>query len=426
MLLKKYPQHPQRADAAFALAVAEYDLGRFAASVEAFDKLRQDFPDRYSTSDARQRLADVLAALAEDAVRGRRVRGRRPNRAANPHRVSRKHGRPAGTVGPGPDSNFTIRILEAANASLDECLERCPEPSLRVEAVCCVPAMRHARGQFAEGLEDAQAVLAADPKRCDALHLRGLCELGLGQPGEAIKTFLQIVAADPPPPFVDRVLYDLAWAYQAADQPERASETFGQLADTHPESRLAAECHFRVGEARYAAGDYTAAAKRYFQAAEVATDPDLSERAIHKLAWCCFRRCQFGAAEEAFDRQIAMKHEKVEAAGGHVDPNAPLQSLAADALVMIAECRFQQGKYSPALDSFEAALKQPAARESLRAMACVHAAQAAAELKHWDRDLELADPRCTTFRAASGPRRAGANGESRWSSSAGSKRRSRC
>jgi tetratricopeptide (TPR) repeat protein len=146
-----------------------------------------------------------------------------------------------------------------------------------------------------------------------------------------------------------------------------------------------------VGEAKYAAKDFVAAAKSYFLACDSAPNPELLNKSLHKLAWSCFERGQFGAAQEAFDRQIAVMQERITATGGKVDPAAPLEPLAADAMLMIVECRFQQHQYQLALESFDVAIEQRAASESLRAMLCVHAAQSAAETKNWQRAFELAD-----------------------------------
>ena len=389
-LLAKYPEHPQRADTLYALAVAEQERNDFGDAVETFALFEREFPQHAAHADARSRHGDALLSLAESQLAaGQTLAARRTVEkllAEFPE---------SALVPPALAIMAQVQLgeseLAAAETSLDECLRRSTQPEVTIEARLLRAKVRYDRGNLSGSLADASDALTHDPRRTEALRLRGLCEAGLGKPTDAVNTFKQIIAADPDSPTIDRVLYDLAWAQQASNQPEEATATFAKLADSHPESQFAAECHFRVGEAKYAAKDFAAAAKCYFQACDSAPNPELLDKSLHKLAWSCFERGQFGAAQEAFDRQIAVMQERVTATGGMVDPAATLEPLAADAMLMIVECRFQLQQYGPALESFDVAFEQHAASESLRAMACVHAAQSAAQMKNRQRAFELAD-----------------------------------
>ena len=269
--------------------------------------------------------------------------------------------------------------LLAAEALLDQFLEHHAQHDLAAEARLLRATIRHERGDFAGGMADVDAILAADPPRplrSAALHLRGLCELGLGQPADAARTFAKIIDADPKFPTIDRVMYDLGWAYQESHERERATAAFAKLAESYPESPLAAECRYRVGEAQYATGDFAAAADSFRAADQSATDDALREKAVHKLAWCQFERREFDTAQNTFERQVA---------------NLPNGLLAADARIMAAECRFQRKAFPEALALFLTAVDQPSASGPLRAMALVHAGQAAGQLKKWQRSQELLD-----------------------------------
>lgn len=389
-LIKDYPQHPHRAESLYALGVAQQELGCWDDARRTFEQLQTNFPESSLLGDARLRRADVLLALAEEQLTKQQP-------IASQQTISRLLAEyPEGALVPRALLDLARTQLAQsetppAEASLDQCLQRCTDRAVAVEAHLLRAQLRHARGDFAGGLADVSEVLAVDPRRCEALHIRGLCELGQDRPSDAVNTLAAIAKNDPKFPRLDRVLYDLAWAYEQSGQSEQATTTFAKLAESHPNSQFAAESHFRVGESQYAAKDFAAAAKSYRQACDTAPSRELLDTLLHKLAWCCFERRQFGAAEEAFDRQIALQHERIEAAGGAVDAETPLEPLAADAMWMIVECRFQQQQSASALGAYDVAVEQRSAGAPLRAMVSWHAVLAAAEAKQWERAVQIAD-----------------------------------
>jgi TolA-binding protein len=399
-MLTKYPAHPQRADALYALGVAQQERRADADAVESFTRFEHEFPQHASYADARARHADALFSLAKSRFEN----GELPAAQQTVDRLLAEFPESA-LVPPALALKAQLLLVQsdlaAAEASLEECLARSTHADVSCQARLLRAQVRYQRGNFAGGLADATNVLSHDPQRIEALHLRGLCEAGLGRPADAVKSLNQILAADPHYARADHVLYDLAWAQQAANDPDAATATFARLAAAHPDSQYAAECHFRIGEAQYAAENFAAAAKSYSQACDSSTNDELRDRSLHKLAWCHFQRGEFRAAEDAFDRQIATYRVRTEAARGAIDSQAPLHPLAADAMLMIVECRFQQQQYESALAAFESASSQTSANESLQAMTCVHAAQSAAAMKNWQRAFELADrairdfPKCS-------------------------------
>ena len=157
---------------------------------------------------------------------------------------------------------------------------------------------------------------------------------------------------------------------------------YAQLIDRYPASPLAAECAFRIGTANYAAGNFAAAVERFAVAQRSATDPELREKAAHKLAWCKFELKDFAAAQASFDSQVA---------------DQPHGSLAADGAAMAAECSFQQNQFTDALARFTNVLDDVSLSKSLRAMALVHADESAANVNQWQRSLDLADRTIAEF-----------------------------
>ena len=162
--------------------------------------------------------------------------------------------------------------------------------------------------------------------------MRGLCELGLHRPAEAAATLTTIVKNDPQCPTLDRVLYDLAWAYEDSQRSGRGDWPRSPNSPTRiPRAGSPPSVIFAWAKHNMRPRISPRRPECYYNACDSAPNPELLDRSLHKLAWCCFERGQFGAAEEAFDRQIALQHERIEAAGGKVDPTSPLEPLAADA-----------------------------------------------------------------------------------------------
>jgi tetratricopeptide (TPR) repeat protein len=372
-LLTRFPNHPQRAEALYAQGIAEQEHGDHAAAVETFDRFCTGFPQHPCTADANERRGHVLLALAEQQFQA--------GQTAVCHRVVER------LLAQYPESAFVPKALllragietksahfEIATATLDRCIARSTDPQVTHEARLLRATVRQQRGDVAGAFADADKVVAAEPQRSAALHTRGLCELGLDRPADAVRTLRTLTDRDPSY-LPDRVLYDLAWAYRQAEDTANANVIYNQLIVTQPNSPLVAECHFRLGESEYTAGNYSAAATRFDSAFEATADAPLRERSLHKLAWSQFEQRQFAAAQATFDRQANLYNDG---------------PLAADGLIMAAECLFQQQSFVHALPHFTAAIARPEATDTLRAMALVHAAHAAGELGEWTQSRDLA------------------------------------
>jgi TolA-binding protein len=223
-LVEKYPNHPQRAESLYALGVAQQELGCWDDALRTFEQLQANFAEHSSLGDARLRRADVLLGLAEEQLANQQP-------LASRQTLSR-------LLAEYPESAVVPRALldlartqlaqsesQAAEGSLDQCLQRCTEHAVAVEAHLLRAQLRHVRGDFSGSLADVTEVLADDPRRSEAMHIRGLCEMGLKRPADAACTLAAIVEQDPQFSRLDRVLYDLAWAYEESSQCEQAMAT---------------------------------------------------------------------------------------------------------------------------------------------------------------------------------------------------------
>lgn len=463
-----YAQQPSRADALYALGVAQREFRQFGEAAGTFEKFCAEFPEHPSAADAAVERGEALLALgaanlevgradeaaqalaeaaalprsaksdlvlltlaesqyeqdkAQDAINTvNRLMTESPESELLPRAYYRR-GEFHAALGqwPAAVADFSTLLQRwgdcewkadallaraqaqlsqshrtAAEASLDAYLAEFSTHEKSIEARLLRASLRHARNDFKACIKDTETILAADarrPQRSDALHLEGLCEMELGEHAAAAKTLSRIIRKDPQYRALDRVLYDLAWAYQQSGDDRQATETFGRLAEDYPKSAFAAEALCQIGEVRYATGKYAAAAKCFWSAGQCGTDPELTRRALHKLAWCCFQRQQFGAAEEAFDRQVTLYWQEMEKDRSTqsitVDSPNSTDRLVQDAMIMIGECRFQQEQFQPALAAFEQVIGEPAGRKSLRQMALLHAGQSAAQLNEWQRSLDL-------------------------------------
>ena len=121
-----------------------------------------------------------------------------------------------------------------------------------------------------------------------------------GDPRAAIRIYEDLLATFPNRPGNDQVLYQLARAYDELGDTEQALATLDRLADAHPQSRYAAEVHFRRGEMRFLLGDYAAAAHAYEAVLSLGPDTPYAQQARYKYGWSLFKRERYEAALDAF------------------------------------------------------------------------------------------------------------------------------
>jgi TolA-binding protein len=233
--------------------------------------------------------------------------------------------------------------------------------------------------QFTPAIEDLRSFLRSQPdaaERPDALYVLGLCQSGSGKPADAVATYQQLLEEYPDYSGADKAYYELAWTHKDLNEEDEALTAFEKLARNFERSPLAAESHYHVGEHYYARDEYQRAADAYDAALQKAGKSELAEKAAHKLGWARYRQKDFAAAREAFAEQRAA---------------FPQGTLVADAAFMEAESLFEQKKYPEALAAYEKL--DNLSNENFSVLALLHAGQAAAQLKQWDKSLKLLD-RC--------------------------------
>ena len=242
-----------------------------------------------------------------------------------------------------------------------------------------VPA-RYARGmarrqaeKYDPAIADLNAVLASDSDshRSDALYVLGLCYLGLEKHADAARAFQKLLTSDPDYVGADDAYYQWAWALSLQGEPAEAARTFALLAQKFPQSKLAAEAQYHVGEFHYGRRDYHPAAVAYYAAMRAAGDAPLGRKAGYRLGWSYYHQDNFSDAEKTFDYQLTIY---------------PGGELAAETAFAKGECRFKQDKFKEALEVYAAVkgLTNP----DFQALLLLHAGQSAGQLKLWKESLD--------------------------------------
>ena len=221
--------------------------------------------------------------------------------------------------------------------------------------------------------------LTADEKK-DATFEKGLCLIGL-QDWKSVKTiFSGLIESYGDSTEAPSYFYELAWAHMYLNEKDLATQQFGILASRFPKHRLAAEANFHVGNSLYEANEFSAAITAYTAATSNSSiQPELREKAVHKLGWAHYKSKAFDQAEKVFGQQIGEFQKGV---------------LSADAKVMLAECQMQLKKYKEATESYRVA--KPAVRDAnidpnFRWITYLHGAQAANQSKQFDLAIEFAN-----------------------------------
>ena len=246
-----------------------------------------------------------------------------------------------------------------------------------------IPRARYGRGmarqqlkKYPPAIEDLQAMLAADPlpeERSRARHVVGLCHKGLEQFDRAAATFEKLLADDPQ--YADKadVYFELGWAQKSLHKEADAAATFTRLTEEFPDGPLAADSHCLIGDYAYQAKDYKKAAAAYYAAMEKAGKTKLGEEAAYRLGLSYYLQEELDKAQKMFHYQR---------------DNWPQGPLVSDAAYMEAECFLKQKEFKEAAALYPQ-VKDPAGKD-VDVLTLLHWADAAGQLKQWDKSLELA------------------------------------
>ncbi len=363
--LAKVPNAPPADEALLLLASGYRQLDRTADGRTVLEKMLGQFPQSPLAVRAQFRLGEYCFALGDFAAAEKAYRAV----IAAPT---------AGPLAPSAQYELACTLIKqdrAADAEklLAELLAQKPDETTTAKAHYVRAVALRKLGRPADAVPDLQAALQGKLTpldRADALYTLGLVQIDLKQFAEAAQTFSQLATDHPDYPDADRVIYQWAWALKLAGRGDEAVAMFRKLVAEFPNSEHVSEARYHSGEALYKTGDYLKAAEEFHKTVQAAGTSELGEKAAHQLGWAYYQMKQYDNAEKTFAYQRATY------------PQGP---LAADARFMEAESLFQSGRHAEALAAYEKL--PPLSNNAFRVLQLLHAGQAAAQLKQWDKAI---------------------------------------
>jgi TolA-binding protein len=123
----------------------------------------------------------------------------------------------------------------------------------------------------------------------------------------AIKRYQDLLKAYPKDPGNDRVLYQLARAYEQGGSLEIALKTLDQLVRDFPDTNYRDEAQFRRGEILFTMRDYVKAEQAYAIVLKGDTDNPYHERALYMQGWSMFKQGRLEDALQPFFGVLDLK-----------------------------------------------------------------------------------------------------------------------
>lgn len=365
--LKANAKWRQADETAIFLARAYRAENRLDDAVKTISKAIADFPNSQHLAHAHYRLGEYSYAKEDYAKAVEEYDAVITGDAASPFT-------PYAIYGKGWSFLKTQKYAEAV-AAFTDLIDKFQEHSLVADGHFARAMANRQDGKYQAAIDDVNEFLKSDPDlngKSDALYERGLAEVALQKNAQAVDTFSQLLKDNEKYANADKVLYELAWAYklqEGEDPQNKAVETFAKLAKQAPDSSLAAEAHFHVGESLYDEKKYDEAEKEYVAALKGAGKSDLGEKAIYKLGWSHFQTKDYEAALASFSDQVKTY------------PKGPLYS---DALFMQAEAQFRLENYEAALPIYTAAKELKASSPTIEVLTLLHGGQSASQQEKWE------------------------------------------
>ena len=156
-----------------------------------------------------------------------------------------------------------------------------------------------------KAIENYQKLLALHPDpKTRAEALRRIADLSVevqdnsGNPDpaavqRAIGIYQKLLQELPGDPGNDRVLYELARAYQSLNDTERAMQTLRSLEHDYPNSSYIADARFRGGEMLYQGGHFPEAEAEYRATLVFGQGSPFFEGAQYKLGWTLYKQSRY-------------------------------------------------------------------------------------------------------------------------------------
>jgi tetratricopeptide (TPR) repeat protein len=120
----------------------------------------------------------------------------------------------------------------------------------------------------------------------DARYERGLVLGDLKRWSDAVTAWQELAAMPMAKNLADRIAYELAWAQRESGNVDASNQEFERIARDFPQSPIAADAFFQLGERDYAASKFAEAAS-WYEKSLVPAQPPCSEKRALLQAWVC-------------------------------------------------------------------------------------------------------------------------------------------
>lgn len=131
---------------------------------------------------------------------------------------------------------------------------------------------------------------------------------GIASPENSIDLYNSLLDSRPDDPNNDRILYQLARAYQNTGQVVKAIETLGELSKNYPQTNLWTDAEFRRAELLFNQRDYEPAEVAYAAVMAKGSDGSYFEQAQYKYGWTIFKQERYQDSLDTFltilDREL--------------------------------------------------------------------------------------------------------------------------
>ncbi|MFM7739094.1 MAG: tetratricopeptide repeat protein, partial [Planctomycetota bacterium] len=362
------------------LAQAQASRGDAKAAEQTLAELKQKFPEHRSAADAELRLAKQAFAAGEFA-RALEIYNRLlpvPSPEISPHALYDS----AWCLTKLAPAGETESRLNEARSRFAKVYADYPKHELAPLALLGVAAVERQAGRPVEALAALDQFLqgnAEHPRVVDARYERGLVLGDLKRWSDAVTAWQELAAVPAAKALGDRIAYELAWALRESGNLDASNQEFERIARDYPQSPIAADAFFQLGERDYAASKFAEAASWYEKCLAGTPAASLGERALYKLGFTQFRTKDFTRSLATFQRQVK---------------DFPQGELHADGMFMVGESLFEAKQYDSALSAYRAA--KPLLETSNRVkpenrwLTLLHAAQSANKQKDYAAAVELA------------------------------------
>jgi len=126
---------------------------------------------------------------------------------------------------------------------------------------------------------------------------------------EAVKLYTLLLESNPDYGDADRILYQLARAYETTGETDQALATLNRLITGYPDSHFFDEAHFRRGEIFFFDKQFSSAESAYTAVIATGSSSAFYEQALYKRGWSLFKQSELEESMDSFmallDRRLA-------------------------------------------------------------------------------------------------------------------------